>query len=135
MASRYRFLVFCAVGTVGFLVDLGVLYAVSPWLGWYGGRIASFLVAASVTWQLNRTVTFSAPAEGAGRAQNLWRQYMRYLTAMLLGAGVNYAVYATTLAFVDIPQVAVLGVALGSIAGMAINFFSAQRLLLRSNSR
>ena len=59
MKLAREFLSFAVVGTIGFVVDLGVLYVVAPTLGWYGGRVLSFLAAASVTWALNRRFTFA----------------------------------------------------------------------------
>ena len=52
---------------------------------------------------------------------------------MILGGGVNYAVYAALVA--TVPLVAaqpVLGVAAGVLAGMFVNFFLADKLVFRS---
>ncbi len=49
---------FIFAGTIGFLVDTGVLYLVKAQCGLYWGRAISFLCAASVTWILNRSRTF-----------------------------------------------------------------------------
>lgn len=126
MGPARRFLLFGFAGAIGFVVDVAVLYALAPLLGWYAGRVASFLAAASATWQLNRRLAF-ADADAASRRG--WRQYLRYLASMLGGAAVNYAVYAATLHFAAIPHAAALGVALGSVAGLAVNFLTARFLI------
>ncbi len=122
-----QFLVFCAIGTLGFLVDVTVLYALAPLLGWLAGRIVSFLAAATATWWFNRRFTFAeGAAKGGGPAA---AQYARYLVSMLGGAAVNYGAYAATLLLVAHPHAPALGVALGSIAGLGINFLSARFLV------
>ena len=132
MTLRYRLLAFCASGVVGLIVDLGVLYALAPVLGWYAGRVASFMAAVSVTWKLNRSFAF----KDAQRAldESVWRQYGRYVASMLVGAGVNYMTYAVTLHFVNLPAAPALGVALGSLVGLSVNFLSAQLLVFHTHS-
>ena len=129
MTLRRQFLTFCAIGTLGFLVDLAVLYALAPLLGWMGGRIASFLAAATVTWWFNRRFTFGATADQHRDQSGAARQLSRYLALMLGGAAVNYGAYAATLLLVEHPHAPALGVALGSIAGLGINFLSARFLV------
>ncbi|MEO7393264.1 MAG: GtrA family protein [Ramlibacter sp.] len=124
-----RFLAFCVVGTVGLLVDLAALHALAPWAGWYVGRVISFIAAASTTWYFNRRYTFAdAPAEGGA---GLARQYLRYLVSMLGGAAVNYAAYVATLQFLTSPYAPAWGVAFGSLAGLAVNFASANWVVFR----
>jgi putative flippase GtrA len=63
----------------------------------------------------------------------IWREFLHYLGAMILGGAVNYAVYAVLVA--TIPLVAeqpVLGVGAGVIAGMFVNFLLADRLVFKS---
>ena len=60
MKAGREFLLFAAVGVVGFGVDVAVLYLVAPLLGWYGARVLSFIAAATATWALNRRYTFGA---------------------------------------------------------------------------
>ncbi len=118
---------FAVAGVLGFLVDVGVLYLLAPWLGWYVARVLSFLAAATVTWLFNRRYTFAARAGG----QPLLREYLSYLLAMLGGAAVNYGVYVLVLQWVPGRGAAALGVALGSCAGMVVNFVSARQIVFR----
>lgn len=125
-----EFLWFCAVGALGFVVDAGVLYASAVWVGWFAGRVLSFLAAASATWWLNRRYTFThAPAAGA--PQSVGRQYLRYLLSMMAGGLVNYACYVATLHWLKIPAAALAGVAIGSVAGLGVNFTLARWLVFR----
>ena len=121
-----RFLRFAIVGTLGFVVDAGVLALVlqSGLAGFHAGRCLSFLAAASFTWALNRRFTFADRAASRG---NRGTQWARYVAAMSAGAAVNYAVYALVLAWAGYTAlIAPFAVAAGSIAGLGVNFSAAR---------
>lgn len=124
-----QFLRFGVVGTAGFLMDAAVLTAMlALGAGPYGGRVVSYLAAATLTFALNRAWTF-ASAERAPVA----RQWGTFVALNLLGFAANYGTYAALIA--TVPLVAthpVLGVAAGSIAGMFINFAVSRRFVFRS---
>jgi putative flippase GtrA len=119
---------FGVVGTFGFLVDTAVVYATRATLGLYGAGLASFLVAASANWALNRTWTFRGRGVGApARAQLL-----RYLAVNLIGFLINRGTYAAAVTFS--PMAAsqpVLATAAGAIAGMGFNFVLSRQLVFR----
>jgi putative flippase GtrA len=122
-----QFLRFGLVGTIGFLVDASVLRLVVAFLGLnlYVGRVVSFLVAATVTWALNRTYTFKH--KGARGAQ-----WVRFVLANAIGGFANFGVYAamvSSLPFVHAHPV--IAVACGSLAGMCFNFFLSKWLVFR----
>ena len=85
-----QFLRFCVVGGLGFGADAGILLALLRWtaLGPYFGRIVSYLVAATLTWVLNRRFTFAATAGARPH-----REWVRYVLVNGLGGGLNYLVY------------------------------------------
>ena len=120
-----RFLKFCVVGTLGFAVDAGVLLALADGLGIdpYLARVFSFLAAASATWWLNRRYTFEVE-RAASRGE-----WARYVSLMLLGAAVNYGAYALAITVWELARAHLwIGVALGSIAGLAVNFATSRAL-------
>lgn len=122
-------LLFGCVGAAGFLVDTAVLYLLRGWLGPLAARIPSFLSAVFSTWWLNRRITFRARPSGL----DAHRELGRYLLLMLFGGAVNYGVYAAMLW--SLPLVGrhpVLGVAGGSLAGMAVNLATSRLLLFRA---
>ena len=114
---------FVFVGGIGFVVDTGVLYLMlSLGLGYFAGRAVSFLCAVWATWQLNRRVTFAAP-----QTQSPWVEWLRYLAAMSVGGGVNYAVYSGVVSMLrPAPWLPILAVGAGSAAGLLVNFATAK---------
>ena len=128
-AVAQEFLRFGVVGTIGFVVDSGVLYGML-WLGagLYLGRAISYVAAATATWALNRAWTFRGRGGGP-----VHRQWALFVAVNLVGFALNYGTYAVMVA--SIPVVAahpVLGVAAGSIAGMFTNFALSRRLVFRA---
>jgi putative flippase GtrA len=122
-----EFLRFGIVGAAGFLVDVIVLTAVMlAGAGPYGGRAISYVAAATATWALNRRWTFRHHAAGA----HAGRQWLLFLLVNLIGFTVNYGTYALLVANVPLVQAhPALGVAAGSIAGLAGNFLLSRRLV------
>ncbi|MET3498045.1 GtrA family protein [Variovorax boronicumulans] len=124
-----EFLSFAAVGAAGFVVDVAVLYLLAPLLGWYGARVVSFLAAATATWALNRRYTF---ADRRASDASVLREYLGYLVTMLGGAVVNYGAYVLVLHWASGAWAPAAGVALGSCAGLVVNFLSARYLVFRA---
>lgn len=115
---------FAFSGTVGFLVDAGMLYVLLRLgLGFYAGRLASFLTAVYVTWRINRRFTF-----GWNSRSPSWAEWSRYLLAMSGGGVCNYAAYVAVLPLAAAagPWRPLIAVAVGSAAGMAVNFVGAK---------
>lgn len=123
-----EFVKFALIGTAGFIIDaatLTLLRAIG--MGLLTGRVCSFLLAASCTWYGNRHFTFRRrPAAPAAR------QWPAFVAVNSIGAAANYATYAalvTTHPFVA--QHPVLGVAAGSLAGLAWNFSLSRAVVFR----
>jgi putative flippase GtrA len=126
-----QFLTFGVVGVAGFVVDAGVLYgALAAGLGLYAGRIVSYLTAATTTWILNRRYTFVRAAEGS-----LWAQWARFVFSQLSGAAVNLSTYGLLVYWSPLAaRLPVIGVALGSIAGLVVNFIAARTYAFKVRS-
>ncbi len=128
---RSSFFRFALVGAGGFVVDAGVLLALLEVLGPYWGRLVSFAAAVTATWALNRSFTFSR----ATRAYSLAGEFSRYVSAMLLGGAVNYAVYAAMIyLFEPVRAWPVVGVGAGSIAGLLVNFTLARSWIFKERA-
>jgi putative flippase GtrA len=124
-----HFVKFSLVGVVGFVIDSGVLVLLlMAGLDPLGGRVCSYLVAASGTWYCNRRFTFRDRRSAAGT-----RQWLGFLAANSIGAMVNYGTFAALV--LTVPTVAVhpvIGVAAGSIMGLACNFTLSRALVFRA---
>jgi putative flippase GtrA len=118
---------FAAVGAAGFIVDATVLTAMlSLGAGFYGGRIFSFLAAATATWYANRRITFSS------RDSRVVSEWARFLAASAGGGTVNYLIYAMLVSsFTLCRQHPTVGVAAGSLAGLLINFTISRYLVFQ----
>lgn len=121
---------FGAVGVAGFIVDAGVLtLGIHAGTGPWAGRALSYLAAATFTFGLNRAWTFRT----ADRSRSVVHDWGMFLLVNLAGFVCNYGSYAVLIA--GVPLVAenpVLGVAAGSLAGMAGNFMLSRRFVFRS---
>jgi putative flippase GtrA len=127
---RRQLVLFSIAGTLGFVVDAGVLYAaIAAGTGFYAGRVVSFLCAAFSTWLFNRRFTFPH----ADPAASWWSQWLRYLYAMSFGAVVNYLAYVVVLhALARAWWAPLAGVAVGSLSGLAVNFVLARQWVFKS---
>jgi putative flippase GtrA len=121
----FRFIV---VGGAGFIADAGVLLAIVTGGGDpYAGRLASFALAVTLTWWLNRIWTFRAdrrPGKGG--------EYAAYVLVQCGGFGVNYTIFAAAVSTLGQgPDTVVAALALGSVAGLFVNFAGARWLVYR----
>lgn len=110
---------FGVVGTIGFAVDGGSLWAlVSGGIDPFFARTISFPLAVLTTWWLNRLWTFSTADKSRPK-----RQLRLYFGVQLVGAVSNFAVYSAVLMMIaPTPANALGALAVGSFFGMFINF-------------
>ncbi len=82
---------FGIVGTLGFLIDIGILTVLVHEAGWspYAARAVAMAVAVTCTWWLHRHWTFTS-----GRRRSLLPQSLIYGTIQLVGLSVNYGVFS-----------------------------------------
>lgn len=130
--QRYKeFVLFAAAGVLGYLADVFTTVILEPYLGVYLARFPAFFAAATVTWVFNRSITFN------GRQsvhQSIFKEYIHYLSLMVVGLVVNYVVYAISITiFKNIPYAIYLCVALGSLAGMLVNFIMSRKFIFKSS--
>lgn len=120
---------FALVGVAGLAADVVTLHLFMRWViaNPYIARGASFLVAATTTWALNRAFTFRGHHRGS-----IVGQWARFIAANAFGGLINYGVFAslvaTTALFADQP---VLAIGVGSLVGMVFNFSASKRLVFK----
>lgn len=131
--GRSQFLRFALVGVAGFVVDAGVVTLLTRAGGIdpYSSRVVSFVAAATATWWLNRNFTFKVDAT-ASRA----RQWLRFVVVNAGGALINYGTYVAVLQiWATAHAYPAIGVAFGSITGLAFNFPASKYLVFRDHNR
>lgn len=128
MSFQLEGLRFGVVGSLGFLIDGGLLwllvsYGADPYLT----RAVSFPAAVIVTWWCNRIWTFPSPAQNAPVSQ-----FNRYFAVQALGAASNFIVYSLCLKWWgETVSIAGLGFVLGSSVGLVVNFIGAKAFVFR----
>lgn len=118
------------VGTVGFVVDAGVLTGLSAaGVSASAARPWSFLVAVTITWYLNRTYTFHHQAA----KHRLAMEWLRYLITGSSGAAFNFLVFYALLWSASGEIHPLVALASGSIAALLFNFFGAKHFAFRGS--
>jgi putative flippase GtrA len=115
------------IGVIGFLIDTAALFLAMRYLGagHYTGRVLSYLLAATSTWALNRRFTFHSR-----RSPSRLREWAKFFSANAAGGLINYSVYALLVsASQTVAAWPILGVAAGSVAGLAVNFQLSRRVV------
>ncbi|MCK0095715.1 GtrA family protein [Yoonia sp. F2084L] len=118
---------FGVVGTIGFVVDGGLLwfflsFDISPYLA----RALSFPMAVMVTWALNRNWTFRA-----SRQRNKG-QFRRYVGVQVAGNLTNYATYSLIIGLFGTASMTVFAAFVsGSFLGSCLNFLGARFFAFR----
>lgn len=120
-----RLVGFCFAGSVGFVVDVSVLWFLLAPFGPYLGRAVSVLVAVTVSWIINRNLTFR------DRRSDAWRsEWGRYLLVNSGGIIVNYGIYAAMVLMIStVADHPWIGVVVGSVAGVLVNFTASHLLV------
>lgn len=120
-------LLFCLSGLIGYFFDVFVTLLTQPIFGVYLSRVPAFLVAATVTWALNRNVTFR---ERRSVHKRLVNELAHYYSLMLGGLIVNFLTYSFVITFLDKSTVSIFfAVGVGSIAGLIVNYTSSRRYI------
>ncbi|WP_374621863.1 GtrA family protein [Devosia sp.] len=117
---------FAVVGAIGFGVDgLSLMLLMTIGLPPLIARPPAFLIAVTATFLLNRVFTFTERRAASARSEAAG-----YLAVQVLGALVNYGVFAAVLGM--IPTIhPLLALAAGSIVGMVFNFAVLRTLVYR----
>lgn len=124
-----QFIKFGIVGTLGFVVDAGVLALCMKALnmGPYSGRVVSFAMAVTITWFCNRHFTFKESPKNTPH-----KEFSQFVIVCLGGFALNYGTYAALIAIMPlIATYPTLGVAAGSLASLFFNFFTTKKIVFK----
>ena len=129
-AAHRQFIAFCAVGTVGFLIDTSALSLLKRVVGLdpiTARFISAFVIAMTASWYLNRSLTFRGR-----KSQSLWQEYLRFAMVNSIGNLSNVGVYSLLVEsvafFHRIPEAAVV---IGTAVGLGFNFTGSKYLVFR----
>lgn len=115
------------VGVAGFVANAASVVVLATIMNLYLTGFLSWIIAATVTWFLNRTWTFSGRTHGP-----FLRQWVRFLGANSFGLVLYYATYAAAITLIHwCAANPISAVAAGSIAGLIANFTLSRRLVFR----
>jgi putative flippase GtrA len=131
---RHSFVRFALVGGAGYFVNLTALWLATRHLGLnaYEGGAFSILVAMFFTWLGNRYFTFAA-RRARGSAKAVAREFLTFVGANLIGAVVNYLVYAGLLRFAGTPfNDKYVAQACGVLVGLVFNFTLSRTMVFKS---
>lgn len=122
--DKLRFLV---VGSIGFMVDGGMMMLLEAQVGWSPllARMLSFPLAVTVTWLLNRIWTFKRRTQRAAAGQ-----YALYFLIQLGGLAINFSVFALLISSVAwFADHSIVALALGSVLAMVFTFACSTRFV------
>jgi putative flippase GtrA len=117
---------FGLVGSLGFVVDLGILAALVHGAAWgpYAARAVAMAIAILCTWWLHRHWTFAT-----GRMRSPLPQSLVYGTFQVIGLSVNYGIFSVLVLTDGLWRTyPVLAAAVGSISAMAITYLLAKKI-------
>jgi putative flippase GtrA len=115
-------------GSIGFLVDIFLLYQFVDFLGVYIARILSFSGAVFSTWIINRNYAFHEHSN----EQSLLHEFMIYYSCMIFGGAVNYIFYIIIVSQFNFSNYTLLiAVAIGSVSGIAVNFWTSKYVVFK----
>lgn len=135
MSTRTQFLMFSLSGAIGLIVDLSVLYLASMFMNLYLARMISFLVAVTITWLLNRRMTFKLTDQmgptGRRQTKQLLLEFLNYFFANLSGGLINLTVYSIFISYNIETTDKYFATCLGSLSGLALNFTLSKLIVFR----
>jgi putative flippase GtrA len=130
LSLQNQFIRFLIVGSVGFIIDTAVLYIGLYLIGFdrFTGRLFSYIIAATTTWYLHRKFTFSA-----SDTSKPLRQWGHFLVANGIGGLINFGIYSLVVIYgKDHYLTPLIGIFLGSVAGLAFNFIISRTLVFKT---
>jgi putative flippase GtrA len=118
---------FAIVGGLGFVTEAVILQLLTATglVGPYLARCVSFPVAVTLTWLLNRRLTFATRS-----ADNPGRRYVLYALGQVVAALANLGTYAA-LVYLEprLRGAPVLALGGGAVVGLVINFWWADQVV------
>lgn len=131
-ASLVRIFRFAIVGSLGFVVDLAIVFALIQWLGLDSvpARIPAWIAAVTTTYTFNLLFTFRATKLVIATKRQRLRRYALYVASQLAGGAVNVLSYILVISLFRLPWS--FGIIIGTLVGMIFNYLGASAVINRS---
>ena len=122
LVSLFRF---SLVGTLGFLVDAGVVLIFAKFLNIdpIFSRIPAWMAAVSTTYVFNINFTFSKKSSSFEKNHKAAKKYILYVLSQLSGGTINILVFSVLVSFVGANWF--VSLVTGTLFGLMINFYGA----------
>lgn len=117
---------FAAIGAVGFVIDGGILTVLDSIYGinLFYARLVSFSVAVTVTWYLNRRLTFASQTPNEPG-----REWGRYAVVQTIGALLNMGIFFwLIIAFEPLAEWPIAPLAIAASVALVFNFYASRRI-------
>lgn len=122
-----QFATFVGIGVIALGVDTSIVYAMRNMTGLYPAAAISYVITATVSWALNRNITFYN--HDAGPA---YRQWGLFLLLNLAGFAVNRGTFAAMVTWVPLAASnPVIATAAGAVSGVGLSFVMARGVIFR----
>ncbi|EKD77230.1 MAG: GtrA family protein [uncultured bacterium] len=124
---KKQFFSFCIVGTIGFTIDCFVFHVLHHFVNPIFSRSASIGIGMTITWLLNRSLTFKMQTTIS------WREWLRYFSVNGTGALLNLSIF--TLVFYQSPifqHYFIIPIAIATSVSMWFNFFMSRFYVFKS---
>jgi len=118
---------FGLVGVLNTLVDAGVYYILTRWIGLMDlpilAKAISYTCGVINSFFWNRLWTFRSKEDG-------WRSFVLFVLVNLVGAGINSAVMSLTLNYLHLEEV--IAFLFATAASLGWNFLLSKRIVFRT---
>lgn len=119
-----QFIFFGIAGATGFLISSTILMVFIKALHFHPipARIFSYLPAVTMTWYLNRSLTFSVT-----HTKSKFKEWLRYISANWIGTLLNFTIYSALILFaIGFFSHPLVALAISCGCSMFFNFFAAK---------
>lgn len=129
---KKQILSFGVIGVIGFLVDAAILLLCNSILNidLILSRIVSFSIAVTVTWYLNRNLTFKKNTE-----RHFAKEWISYVIFNSIGALANLAIFTwLVLRYEYLSSYPIIALAIASGFAMIINFIASKYMVFKERN-
>lgn len=126
-----KILCFGVVGSIGFLVDAGILTVASTYfdLSLFISRLVSFSIAVTVTWYLNRKFTFANLGD-----RGVVNEWVFYSILNGIGALINLSIFMWLVIQYDyLHEHLIVSLAIATVFSMAFNFLASHFVIFQKS--